>query len=101
MSSLEEQFDAAISRAENLVSELRLLKAQTLDHTGPSPAQDKIETLGLQGRAYNVLKRMGINTVAQLTATSEREILGQRNIGPKSLQGIKQILAAKGLKLAS
>lgn len=58
-----------------------------------------IEELDLSVRSYNCLKRAGINTVAELCAKSDEEMIKVRNLGKKSLEEVKQKLAAIGLSL--
>jgi len=59
-----------------------------------------IEELDLSVRAYNCLKRQGINTVGQLTECSEADLLNIRNFGAKSIEEVKDKLQAMGLALA-
>ena len=59
-----------------------------------------IEELDLSVRSYNCLKRAGINTVQELTDKSELEMIkGQRNLGRKSLEEVKNKLDDLGLGL--
>lgn len=58
-----------------------------------------IEELDLSVRSYNCLKRAGINTVAELCAKSDEEMIKVRNLGKKSLEEVKQKLSAIGLGL--
>jgi len=58
-----------------------------------------IEELDLSVRSYNCLKRAGINTVAELCAKSDEEMIKVRNLGKKSLEEVKQKLSAIGLSL--
>lgn len=58
-----------------------------------------IEELDLSVRSYNCLKRAGINSVAELCAKSEEEMIKVRNLGKKSLEEVTQKLAAIGLSL--
>jgi DNA-directed RNA polymerase subunit alpha len=58
-----------------------------------------IEELDLSVRSYNCLKRAGINTVQELTAKSEPEMIKVRNLGRKSLEEVKSKLADLGLGL--
>ncbi len=55
-----------------------------------------IEELDLSVRAYNCLKANDINTVGQLLAKRESELLSMRNFGKKSLDEIKLALVEKG-----
>ncbi|MBO8141983.1 MAG: DNA-directed RNA polymerase subunit alpha [Firmicutes bacterium] len=61
--------------------------------------QMTIEELDLSVRSYNCLKRAGINTVEELTRKTEADMLKVRNLGKKSLQEVKEKLAALGLSL--
>lgn len=56
-----------------------------------------IEELDLSVRSYNCLKRAGLNTVEDLTKKTEEEMMKVRNLGRKSLEEVKQKLAALGL----
>jgi len=58
-----------------------------------------IEELDLSVRSYNCLKRAGINTVEELTRRSEEDMMKVRNLGKKSLQEVKEKLAALDLSL--
>src|SRR5205823_12495609 len=64
----------------------------------PSAIADMpIEDLDLPQRAFNSLKRHGITKVGQLLQTPDDELLRMRNFGRKSLDEIKERLAARGL----
>lgn len=56
-----------------------------------------IDELDLSVRSYNCLKRAGLNTVAELTAKSEEDMIKVRNLGRKSLKEIKEKLEDLGL----
>lgn len=60
-----------------------------------------IEELDLSVRSYNCLKRAGINTVEELTRKTEEDMMKVRNLGKKSLQEVKEKLAALNLSLRS
>ena len=73
-----------------------------------TPAQDDkqekvlemtIEELDLSVRAYNCLKRAGINTVAELVQRNQEDMMKVRNLGKKSLEEVEQKLMALGLNL--
>ena len=53
----------------------------------------------LSVRSRNCLAKMGIQTLGDLTRTSEGEVLASKNFGETSLVEIKDILASKGLVL--
>jgi DNA-directed RNA polymerase subunit alpha len=59
-----------------------------------------IEALDLTERPRNCLKRAQINTVGELVAKSEDDLLGITNFGEKSLQEVLQRLDDRGLSLA-
>src|SRR6516165_5649607 len=59
-----------------------------------------LEELQLPVRAYNSLRRAGIHTVDDLSARTEDDLLGIENLGPRSVQDIKQRLAGLGRHLA-
>ena len=61
--------------------------------------QMTIEDLDLSVRSYNCLKRANINTVAELVAKSEDEMMKVRNLGRKSLDEVKKKLADLSLGL--
>lgn len=58
-----------------------------------------IEELDLSVRAYNCLKRAGINSVAELLQRNQEEMMKVRNLGKKSLEEVEQKLEALGLAL--
>ncbi len=58
-----------------------------------------VEELELSVRSYNCLKNANIQTIRQLVEKSEQEMLKTKNFGRKSLNEIKEILAAMGLSL--
>lgn len=62
-------------------------------------AEASIEDLDLSVRAFNCLKRAGISNVGEILEKLERdegELLAIRNFGQKSLDELKEKLAAKG-----
>ena len=83
------------------------LTDQTMPVSFPDPEDDKkekvlemtIEELDLSVRAYNCLKRAGINTVAELVQRNQEDMMKVRNLGKKSLEEVEQKLAALGLAL--
>ena len=58
-----------------------------------------VEELDLSVRPYNCLKRAGINTVGDLLQRTEEEVVNVKNFGRKSLDEVKEKLAALGLEL--
>ena len=53
----------------------------------------------LSVRSRNCLQKMGIQTIGDLTRTSEAELLGSKNFGETSLYEIREILHSRGLQL--
>jgi len=53
----------------------------------------------LSVRSRNCLAKMGIDTIGDLTRTSEAELLSSKNFGETSLYEIREILGSKGLAL--
>ncbi|WGD36719.1 DNA-directed RNA polymerase subunit alpha [Lysinibacter sp. HNR] len=58
-----------------------------------------IEDLDLSVRSYNCLKREGINTVSELVALSEAQLMNIRNFGQKSVFEVRDKLVDLGLSL--
>ena len=58
-----------------------------------------IEELDLSVRAYNCLKRAGINTISELVPRNQEDMMKVRNLGRKSLEEVEQKLEALGLSL--
>ena len=70
----------------------------------PETQRDKvlemtIEELDLSVRAYNCLKRAGINTVAELVQRNQEDMMKVRNLGRKSLEEVMAKLDSLGFKL--
>jgi len=58
-----------------------------------------IEELDLSVRAYNCLKRAGINNVSELVTKNQEDMMKVRNLGRKSLEEVEQKLNMLGLGL--
>ena len=58
-----------------------------------------IEELDLSVRAFNCLKRAGVNTVSDLINKSQDEIMKVRNLGKKSLEEVLAKLDSLGFSL--
>ncbi len=58
-----------------------------------------IEELELGVRSYNCLKRVGIETIGDLVSKTEPELSAIPNFGRKSIEEVKDALAAHGLLL--
>ena len=53
----------------------------------------------LSVRSRNCLQKMGIETIGDLTRTTEAELLSSKNFGETSLYEIREVLGSKGLQL--
>jgi DNA-directed RNA polymerase subunit alpha len=79
--------------------------AAPVDGSGPSESlahgmEDfPIEELELGVRSYNCLKRVGIETIGDLVTKTENELAAIPNFGKKSIEEVKETLAAHGLNL--
>ncbi len=60
--------------------------------------ETSIDDLDFSVRAYNCLKRAGINTLGDLTSKSELEMMRIRNLGKKSLKEVIDKIKEMGLK---
>lgn len=60
--------------------------------------ETSIDDLDFSVRAYNCLKRAGVNTLGDLTAKSELEMMKIRNLGKKSLKEVIDKIKEMGLK---
>ena len=60
-----------------------------------------IEELELGVRSYNCLKRVGVETIGDLITKTEAELSAIPNFGKKSIEEVKENLAAHGLGLRS
>jgi DNA-directed RNA polymerase subunit alpha len=60
--------------------------------------ETSIDDLDFSVRAYNCLKRAGINTLGDLTEKSELEMMKIRNLGKKSLKEVIDKIKEMGLK---
>jgi DNA-directed RNA polymerase subunit alpha len=58
-----------------------------------------IEELELGVRSYNCLKRVGIETIGDLVTKTEGELAAIPNFGKKSIEEVRETLAAHGLTL--
>jgi DNA-directed RNA polymerase subunit alpha len=102
--------DAFASAGKTLVELFSLAKELNVDaegiEIGPAPTEvglapelaTPIEDLDLTVRSYNCLKREGINTVSELIALTEDQLMNIRNFGSKSVDEVRDKLASMGLK---
>jgi DNA-directed RNA polymerase subunit alpha len=66
----------------------------------PTEGDDRlVEELEIGVRAYNCLKRAGIQTIGDLVQKSESELRAIPNFGERSIEEVKESLAALGLSL--
>ena len=105
------QPDEAISTAARILTEQLSLFCRLTDQIIPptvvEPEDNKverllemtIEELDLSVRAYNCLKRAGINTVNELVQRNQEDMMKVRNLGKKSLEEVEQKLEGLGLSL--
>lgn len=105
------QPDEAISLSAKILTEHLSLFVSLTDQVMPIAFTDQeddkkekvlemtIEELDLSVRAYNCLKRAGINTVAELVQRNQEDMMKVRNLGRKSLEEVEQKLEALNLSL--
>ncbi len=104
--------EEATSQAAQILTEHLKLFVDLTENVVPSPhfnepEDDKkekvlemtIEELDLSVRAYNCLKRAGINTVSELVQKNQEDMMKVRNLGKKSLEEVEQKLIGLGLAL--
>lgn len=103
--------DEAVSIGSRILIEHITLLAELAEEPGivdvfeptePSTAAGldaSISELDLNVRAYNCLQRAKIETLADLVSHTEEELLGIRNLGAKTVELIKEKIAARGLSL--
>ncbi|MGI6234717.1 MAG: DNA-directed RNA polymerase subunit alpha [Christensenellales bacterium] len=68
---------------------------------GSKTAEMTIDELDLSVRAFNCLKRAGINTVSELVQKTQEDMMKVRNLGKKSLEEVEHKLGLLGLALRS
>lgn len=104
--------DEAISIAAKVMNDYLALFVNLADNaSGIQLAEDKdgaapqakmpditIDELDLSVRSYNCLKRANINSVQELAQLDEADLMRVRNLGKKSMDEVRQKLAALGLK---
>jgi DNA-directed RNA polymerase subunit alpha len=105
--------DAVAEAAEILIRQLAIFtdieKIEGFGEAGPEAAAEApqahgmenfpIEELELGVRSYNCLKRVGIETIGDLISKSEAELAAIPNFGKKSIEEVRETLAAHGLTL--
>ncbi len=73
--------------------------AVAVDNVAPEVLQKTVADLELSVRSRKALQRLNINTLGDLAARTEAELLGCKNFGQTSLNEIKQQLASFGMGL--
>ena len=104
--------DAIAGAAEILIRQLAIFTdLERIEGLGEAEAREAeaptahgmenfpIEELELGVRSYNCLKRVGIETIGDLISKSETELNAIPNFGKKSIEEVKETLAAHGLDL--
>lgn len=88
-------------RVEELTSREANFEEGAVDGAAAATGGDerKIEELELGVRAYNCLKRAGIETIGELVTRSEQELSAIQNFGQRSIAEVSEALAELGLRL--
>jgi DNA-directed RNA polymerase subunit alpha len=86
---ITEKIDEPFSQEEDEVDSEKLRIANLL--------KTSIEDLNLSVRSYNCLKSANINTIGELVAKDEAELLKFRNFGRKSLNELIEVIEEKNL----
>ena len=82
----------------NSISDVSGLMAEKKVDTITKTLETPIEEIEFSVRAYNCLKRAGINTVQDLISKKEVEVTKIRNLGKKSLKEVIDKVKERGLK---
>ena len=82
----------------NSISNISSIMAEKKVDTITKTLETPIEEIEFSVRAYNCLKRAGINTVQDLIAKKEVEVTKIRNLGKKSLKEVIDKVKEMGLK---
>jgi DNA-directed RNA polymerase subunit alpha len=93
----------AIFTDADRVEELTSRDGAGVDEAAAPPATEGddrlIEELEIGVRAYNCLKRAGVQTIGDLVQKSDSELKAIPNFGERSIDEVKEALAALGLSL--
>jgi len=82
----------------NEISDITGIMNAKKEDTKMKKLETSIDDLDFSVRAYNCLKRAGVNTLGDLTAKSEIEMQKIRNLGKKSLKEVIEKVKDMGLK---
>lgn len=96
---LSEHLNLFIDLSENAKS--TEVMVETKDDEKGKVLEMSIDELELSVRSYNCLKRVGINTVEELTNKTSEDMMKVRNLGRKSLEEVLSKLKELGLELRS
>ncbi|NMB18903.1 MAG: DNA-directed RNA polymerase subunit alpha [Erysipelothrix sp.] len=91
------EYFSLFSGLENKVEEIEEVEEEVVEEQN-LVFEIMIEDLDFSVRTYNCLKRAGVNTVGDLVAKSESDMMKIRNLGKKSLEEI--VLKLDGMDLA-
>ncbi len=85
---------------ENLQGQVRALEAQISQYPKAFTALGmSVNDLETSVRAYNVLVRANIKTVRELAELTEDQLSTMKNCGRRTVEELKELLAAHGLRL--
>ena len=87
-----------LTKLDEIADETGLMK-QNVDDSKTKALEMSIDELEFSVRAYNCLKRAGINTVEELCNKTSDDMMKVRNLGKKSLDEVLLKLKEMGLHL--
>lgn len=93
---LVENIEEAINQSQVFIESKVEVDTQIIDE---ADSQNAIETLDISNRAYNGLKKAGINTIEDLCNKTKKEIAAVDNIGAKTVDEIQKQLQELGYVL--
>ena len=96
-SVLEKEYSNIVTNLNEISDITGIMNAKKED-TKMKKLETSIDDLDFSVRAYNCLKRAGVNTLGDLTAKSEIEMMKIRNLGKKSLKEVIEKVKDMGLK---
>lgn len=94
--ALLENIEEAINQSQVFIENKIEQETQIVEE---AENQNAIETLDISNRAYNGLKRAGINTIEDLCKKTKKEIAAVDNIGAKTVDEIQKQLQELGYVL--
>lgn len=104
---LNTEIKVLIRTIERLRHKVGVLENYIVSHGLPLPGNDGsgvpvdagIDTLNLSVRAYNALRKAGIDTVGQLLGMSEEQLMSIKGFGRKCLEEVVEKLAFWGYEI--